>query len=95
MAPARVPITLPVEKKYCKSVNNAVFIRNESLFFVFSIDNRPMEKGLETRQIYPVNDVATRNKSTLRCSPFCTASIEVLWTCEAMYQANNAPKALF
>ena len=50
-----------------------------------------MEKGLETRQIYPVNDVTTRNKSTLRCSPFCTASIEVLRTCEAMYQANNAP----
>ena len=31
-----------------------------------TIDNRPTEKGLETPQIYAVNDVTTRNKSALR-----------------------------
>ena len=32
-----VPIPLPVGKKYRKSVNNPVFIRNESLFFVSAV----------------------------------------------------------
>ena len=44
---------------------------------------------METRQIYPVNDVTTRNKSALRCSPSCTASIEVLQTREAMYHSQG------
>ena len=35
-APARVPIPLPVEKKYRKLLNNAVFIRNGSIFFVLA-----------------------------------------------------------
>ena len=60
-----------------------------------TIDYRPTEKGLEMRQIYLVSDVTTRYKSALRCCPSCTAYIEVLQTREAMYQANNAPKALF
>ena len=34
MVPAHIPISLPVEKSTVSLVNNAVFICNESLFFV-------------------------------------------------------------